>query len=56
MGLAHPTDRVCGGSGGAVCSRFYLTPVLVEFDAGKSEGGVGSGDRGQAVGEGKIPG
>lgn len=48
-------EEAHGGTEEPLCSPFCSLLVLLEFDAGKSKGGVGSGDRGQAGREGKIP-
>lgn len=61
-GMAHetvPSYRHCvSGSGGTRAlfnSHFCHFLVLTEFDAGQSQGGVGSGDCGQAGREGEVP-
>lgn len=55
--LSHPTDVVSGSGGtrGLFNSHFCHFLVLTEFDAGQSQGGVGSGDCGQAGREGEVP-
>lgn len=56
---SHP-QTLCGEPVGWMqepgCSHLHHLLVSTELDAGKSEGGMGSGDRGQAVREGKVPG
>lgn len=56
---SHP-QTLCGEAVGWMQepggSHLHRLLVSTELDAGKSEGGMGSGDRGQAVREGKVPG